>query len=403
MDNNNTLGARLRRLRHERKLSQEKLAERAHISPEMIKSIEQGRRYPRYPMLAVIAGALDVPVSELADRRPRLGPGQDTSVLALRDAILSPGAIPGLGLDPGTGEAPDVRTARLMVDAAALNYWAGELDRLTANLPRVIAAARAARERHGPAAATPLVLAYDRAAGLLVHLGREDLAAVAAERAAEAAAQGDDEALLVTMHGTYAWVLLHQGRLAEAERIAAQAAERLQPGPAAGDRDLAVYGNALMTAVGPAAAAGSDTGRYIDEAAQAAARMTGPAWLWANSFSRSSVAMQACYAHAVAREPGKALKAARDVDPGELPGTISRARHLLDIAQAHADARHPEAAITVLSQAHAMAPAWFRHQGVAKLLVGELLERQVRLSRPLRLLAAATEADGYAAYYRPPR
>ena len=71
--------------------------------------------------------------------------------------------------------------------------------------------------------------------------------------------------------------------------------------------------------------------------------------------------MQDCHAHAVARNPAKALAAARDIKPGELTG-ISYGRHLLDVAQAHADARHPKAATTVLTKAHAQSPTWFRHQ-----------------------------------------
>ena len=46
------------------------------------------------------------------------------------------------------------------------------------------------------------------------------LAAIGAERAIAAAAASDDELL----HGTYAWVLLHQGRLAESEQLAAAVA-----------------------------------------------------------------------------------------------------------------------------------------------------------------------------------
>jgi hypothetical protein len=124
--------------------------------------------------------------------------------------------------------------------------------------------------------------------------------------------------------------------------------------------------------------------------------------VWETSFAAASVQMQATYAYAVQREPGKALKAARKVDLADLPGTISRGRHLLDVAQAHVDARHGGAAVSVLSQARQMAPVWFRHQQVARMLVSELLERQQRLTRPLRELAAATDADGYARYYRPP-
>jgi hypothetical protein len=110
--------------------------------------------------------------------------------------------------------------------------------------------------------------------------------------------------------------------------------------------------------------------------------------------------MQATYAYAVRREPGKALEAATKLRPGDLPGTISRGRHLLDVAQAHVDARHGTEATTALANAHALAPVWFRHQGVARILVSELLEQQRRLTGPLRELATVTDAGGYAPYYR---
>jgi hypothetical protein len=109
--------------------------------------------------------------------------------------------------------------------------------------------------------------------------------------------------------------------------------------------------------------------------------------------------MQACHAYAVTREPAKALTAARGIAPGDLTG-ISYGRHLLDVAQAHADARHPAAATAVLTQARALAPVWFRHQGVARSLVSDLVEQQKRLSPALRELAASVDPHWYAPYYR---
>jgi transcriptional regulator with XRE-family HTH domain len=407
VDENITLGRRLKRLRTEKGLTQEQLADAADVSLVMIAKTEQDKRHPLPPLLHRIADALDVNMSELIDRRPALGT-RDAGVLALRDALQSPAAVPGMD---GEDAAPaTVQEMRAEADAATRDYWDGNLAGLLATLPGLIRRARATRDAHGPAAAVPLALAYDRAAGVLVHFGREDLSVLAAERAACAAADGDDEQLLATMHATYAWALLHQGRLAEAERIAAEAAQRVAPRGRASDRDLAVYGNILMTAVSPAAAAGGDVSGYITEAAGAAGRAAGPVWLWATSFSASSVAVQACHAAAVKREPGKALEAAGRVNPGDLPGTISRGRHLLDIAQAHVDsatgagaAGHAQAATAVLTQAHRMAPAWFRHQEIARVLVADLLERSTRTPRALRVLAGAADVGGYASYYRPPR
>jgi hypothetical protein len=121
--------------------------------------------------------------------------------------------------------------------------------------------------------------------------------------------------------------------------------------------------------------------------------------IYQTSFAPATVHMQACHAYAVTREPAKALTAAQKVGPGDLAG-ISYGRHLLDVAQAHADARHPTAATAVLTQARTVAPVWFRHQGVARFLVTDLCEQQKRLSPALRELAASVDPDWYAPYHR---
>jgi transcriptional regulator with XRE-family HTH domain len=397
------LAARLRSIRRERVLSQEQLAERAGISTEMVRKIEQGRRHPRLPALMRIAKALDVPLSELADNRPRLdGVQEGASVLALRDALLSPAVIPGLGLAEAAEPMPAGQLQAAADDAGA-TYWQGDFTRMTAILPGLISAGRATREASGTAAAAALAQIYDLAANLLVHLGKEDLAAVAAERAIAAASSADDERLHAVMQGTYSWVLLHQGRLEEAERIASAAADRIEPAFSAPAEDVAAWGSLLMTALGPAAAAGRDTAEdYIRLAGAGAERLGRRVRVYQTSFAPATVHMQATYAYAVRREPAKALHAAGKVQPGDLPGAISRGRHLLDVAQAHVDARQGKAATAVLTQAHSLAPIWFRHQGVAKVLVSELLEQQNRLTRSLRELASVTEAGGHAPYYRQP-
>lgn len=402
MPDETTLAARLRRIRRERVLTQEQLAERAAVSLETIRKSEQGRRHPRLPVLMRIATALDVPLSELVDNHPRLdGTKEGASTLALRDALLSPSAIPGLGL----AETADPTTARGLqtaADEAGATYWQGDFARMAAIMPGLISAGRVTSEVSGAGvAAAGLAQIYDLTAALLVHLGKEDLAAVAAERAIAAASSSGDEVLHALMQGTYAWVLLHQGRLTEAEQIASAAADRIEPHAPVAAGHLAAWGSLLMTALGPAAAAGRDTaGDYIRLAATAADRIGRRVRIFQTSFAPATVHMQATYAYAVRREPAKALKAAGNVRPGDLPGIISRGRHLLDVAQAHLDAHHHQAATATLAEAHSLAPVWFRHQGVARVLVSELLEQQNRLTGPLRELASATQAGGYAPYFR---
>lgn len=69
------LGQRLARLRHERGLTQEELAERAGIATSYLSRIEIGMRQPTIVSLARIAAALRVPlwrcVADPADRSVR--------------------------------------------------------------------------------------------------------------------------------------------------------------------------------------------------------------------------------------------------------------------------------------------------------------------------------------------
>jgi transcriptional regulator with XRE-family HTH domain len=66
----------------------------------MIAKVEQGRRQPRLPVLLQLANALDIPLSEFVDNRPRLDRQSDgASVLTIRDALLSPALLPGMAFD----------------------------------------------------------------------------------------------------------------------------------------------------------------------------------------------------------------------------------------------------------------------------------------------------------------
>jgi transcriptional regulator with XRE-family HTH domain len=398
MPYDSTLGDRLRRIRRENAMTQEQLAHRSGVSQIMIAKTEQGKRQPRLPVLAALAAALDVPLSELLDSRPRLG--VRASVLAIRDALLSASYLPGADPDSDSDPAP-VPALREILAGAAARYWAGDFAGLAAVLPALIGEARHAAAADGPAASSVLAQSYDLAAALMVHLGREDLAAIGAERAVSAAAASGDELLHATMEGSYAWVLLHQGRLAESEQLAITAAGRIEPPFSAPATHIAVWGNLLMTALAPAAAAGREVAEYISLASAAAGRLGRRVPVYQSSFAPATVSMQACHAYAVTREPAKALAAARQIRPGDLAG-ISYGRHLLDVAQAHADARHTAAATTVLTQARQLSPVWFRHQGVARSLVTELCEQQKRLPPALRELAASVDPDQYAPYYRSP-
>lgn len=402
VDSDATIGDRLRRIRRDQGMTQEELAERSGLSRELIAKIEQGRRQSvRLTTLGQLAQALDVPLSQLADNRPRLdGHREGASILAIRDVLLSPNLLPGVDLEADDGEPTPLPRLRDAVDRMAEAYWTGQFGPMAAMIPDLIGEARITWQQTGPPVTELLARAYDLTAALMVHMGKEDLAAVSAERAIAVAAAGDSELLHATMQGTYAWVLLHQGRLDEAELLAANAAGRIEPVASSPAGQVGAWGSLLLTALAPAAAAGRSVSPYIEPAVAAAGRIGQRVKVFNTSFAGASVAVQAVHAYAVLRQPGDALEAARGLRLDDLPGPISRGRHLLDVAQAHVDANHAAAGTNVLSQARRLAPVWFRHQGVARSLVLELCEQQRRLTPELRELAVSVDAEEFAPYHR---
>lgn len=387
-----TIGEQLKRLRTERGLSQAGLAERADVSVDLVKKLEQGiRESARITSLTRLAQALDVPMSALLDRRPRLDRSADeASLLRIRDVLLDPGALAGFDTAEDAAEPRPAGELNAAIRAGWEHYWMGRFGLLAAALPGLIGEARGMA---GPGGAGPLAQAYQLAATLHVHMGAEDLAAIAAERGVAAAARGDDELQWAHLHGTYAWVMLAQGRLAESERHAAWMAKRIEPSlSTASAAQLTTWGALLLTAQAPAAIRGREVEalEYISLARACAEARRDDAWHYQTNCGVSSVAMQATYAHITLGHPKRALEAAKDVRREDLRA-ISWGRFLLDVAQAQIELRRDETALGTLHAAHDMSPEWFRHQICARAMVTDLIERRRRLPPALRSLAQALE------------
>lgn len=388
------IGDRLRTFRHERAMTQEELAERSGVSKDVIRKLEQGvREGARITTLKALAKGLGVTPSALLGQRERLDRQSPDGILAVRDALMSPADLyPGISPDD-PGEPLAAADLKAQVRRGWDRYWKGELGELAAVLPALIGEARLAERETGAAACGPLAQAYQLAADLMVHMGNDDLAMTAAERALAAARRGDDELQHAVLAGTASWVLLHQGRHADAELVARRAAAAVEPRAlgAAPREHLTVYGALLLTAAAPAASAAKPSGvaQYLEAAGEAAAFLPADRHDYWVSFGPTQVAMQACYTSAVLGEPGQALAAARRVRQADLL-PISWGAHHLDVAQALVDARKYRLATGALLTACDVSSQWFRHQGIARGLVRELVEHERRLSAPLKRLQAVT-------------
>ncbi|GAA3740028.1 helix-turn-helix domain-containing protein [Salinactinospora qingdaonensis] len=383
MDETTSIGPTLRSRREQLGWTQEYLAERSGLSTDYIGRIERGTRTASLQTIMRLARALDCDPGDLTGKTNRVQPIGDSSVLAVRDAVYDPALLlPG----PPEGEPTPPRELMRTVEKGYGAYFSGEFGALAAMVPRLLTQCRDARHAHGitPVAA-PYAHAYDLAAALLVHTGKDDAALAAIERAVLTAREGNDEFRPVSFLGTYAWVLLHMGRYREAESLVVRAADDIAPRMSDTDEPrLAAWGGLMMqAAVVTATDHRSDQAEtYLAAARSAAVRMPQEQRRYWISFGPTQVAVQSTHIHTTLDQPDKALKAARDVQPNDLL-SIQYGRHLLDVAQSQVARRRTDEAMVTAAKAHELSPEWFRHQRVADAVVEEIRRRKARPPEPL--------------------
>lgn len=115
-------GSNLRRLRQERHMTQEQLAEKLHSAKQVISRYETGDRIPRADAAARIAAALDVPISYLvtdADEIPALPKPEGGEPMTLNDILIA-AAVQRLSV---TVTVSRTLTAQLLIDASDREQW----------------------------------------------------------------------------------------------------------------------------------------------------------------------------------------------------------------------------------------------------------------------------------------
>ncbi|MBQ6640714.1 MAG: helix-turn-helix transcriptional regulator [Saccharopolyspora sp.] len=384
------IGVRIRELRG-RLYTQRQLAERAAVSVDLVRKLEQGtRNTASVASLHRIARALDVTLADLMGRATLPEQHQDEGVTALRFAVT--------GVDDLVGTAP-VEVEPMTHDEATRTlthlwgtYWAGKYEQLTALLPGVLHSLRATVGASGSRATAAELLAdgYWVAGCVLVHLKQSDAAFLAARQAAQAADTSADPLLAAMVRGSIAWQLMASGRYAESEALAVRAAESIAPRGEAALPQLSAYGSLVLTA-GTAAARSRSEARATDlvaESARAAERIGGDRSDYHTAFGPSQLTMQSVDIGVQTGEYRRALDAARGM-PGNgasLP-VAARARHLTDRALANTRLGRPGSALPLLVAAEQMAPSWARHQNLIKSVTRDLLHTRLSAEPGLRNLA----------------
>ncbi|MFE2016983.1 helix-turn-helix domain-containing protein [Streptomyces sp. NPDC059499] len=402
MHQESDIGDRIARLRRRRKLTQEGLAERAGISVDVVRKLEQGvRSTARLTTLNALAGALDVEPSNLVGQPSTFevrDEQEQPSVLALRQAVSPVADLLGEESDPE--ESPSLSDLRAALRSTERVRREGRLSEIGALLPQLIKDARAAVRAHTGAEAASaqsvLAEAYQVAATTLTALGKEDAAFTALERAAEAARKGDDPHLEAVGMSSLAWVLTKQGRLADAERVATTAAERIEPRFRSRPVELSVWGILLLRAATAAVRAGRhDTVRELLNLASAAAARIGTDRLdYATPFGPTNVGVAKVNFLVEMEDGAEALRTARSVpELQSLPPTWL-ARFHVDRALAFSELDKREGAVQALLAAERVAPEWMRYHSTSRRLVTDLRGRERRRVSPVAELADRLGLDG---------
>ncbi|AZK95292.1 MULTISPECIES: helix-turn-helix domain-containing protein [Streptomyces] len=378
------LGDRLARLRRTAGLTQEGLAERAGVSADVVRKLEQRRKHSaRLPTLHALAHGLGVELAGLLGDPPGVpstGAADPPQLVAVRRAVMPPlFAVPR---EPEGAETLSLPLLRREIAAGWTLYHDAEFGRLMDVLPGIVndawfaASVGSAEDRARGQAA--LGKALQLAGHLAIRLGKTDLALSALERAMDAARDSGDPLLAPMISNSVAWNYQRQNRLDDAEHLAVHAADAAERAGGDTAEGVRVWGGLVMSAATSAARRGDyDTANRMMLDAETATRRlaalpSSDDGRMVSVFNRSSVRIERVRLAVQHARPAEALALAKGIRLS--PGTpVSwRTWLLLDIARAQVDLGNPEGAVATLEKLHRIAPAWMRHHTLAVAIVNDL-------------------------------
>lgn len=403
------IGERVARIRARRGLTQEDLAERCGVNVSTIRKLEQGGRATcALDTLNRLARGLSVTTSDLFRPIPRFDARppderERADLLAIRQALFPLRGLPGLVTSDGV-DAPSLAGARASLRAAAVLLHRDRYVDAMAVLPSLITEARAAAEQSDVqqrrAAFDLLAESYQLGASLLTHLRHEDLASHALDLSMNAAECSGNRLVAANAVVTQGWVLIRQGRFAEAERISVATADAIEPRLRDANRfELSTWGWLLLRASAAAArdaraTESDDLLRFARAAAQAAGEDQHDQGRYWPAFGPVTVAMKAVENAMVGGRPGEALALAAAVPLQGRPTSNNRNRFLLDQAHALVWQRQHAASLEILLDIRAQAPEWLKRQHYARRIMALVLRGRKRvLTREIRDLCDFLQLD----------
>ena len=396
MDDATPLGERIAYYRRRRGLSQVKLAGLLGRSESWLSQVERGvRSIDRISVLTEVAGALNVPVTELSpDPLIQAGPDEHPAARAVRLVLTQTATLDLRVAELPRDRAPDLNELRARAGRAWELTHASSYVELATLLPDLIMESEQATRRltggDRTAAFSQLAHVYQATAAAMAKLRQVDVAWVAGDRSIQAAERAEDPLLATAGVFRIAHAFLSGNRIEEALRIALAAADALEPQAAEGPPELVALWGALNQAGAVMATRANEeevARQRMRKAEEAAERLGEDRNDFETEFGPTNVALHAVAVAVELGDAGEALRRAAPVDASRL-SVERRGRFLLDVARAYAQRRNTPEAVRAIEEAEALTPEQVRSHPMVREMVRDLLRGQRRRVDPeLRRLA----------------
>lgn len=388
------IGDRIRIYRGRRGLSQKELAGLIGRSESWLSQVERGvRSVDKFSVLVDIAQMLKTNVETLVGTRMEYAPNGDRPVDGIDAVRAALASYPGLRRVAASRRSSLADMERLAAEAHAC-YQSADYVAAARILPGLIEGIEtAASETAGDESRRVLTiqhLIYVAAAKLLTKTGDGHLAWIAADRAAVSAVRLGSLALKGLAAYQVTCALLELDHIADAERIALDAAEEIDDDTPLG---ISAQGALFLIAAVIAGRRNDRTSaterlRRAQYLADALGEDGNHGW---TAFGPTNVAIHQVSVAAELGDAAAAIHYAEQIDSSNLPEVLRsrRAQVHLDAAWAYAQHKDDAAVVINLMETERVAPQVLRYNVVARGILRELLKRERRSATPgLRPLAA---------------
>lgn len=363
-----TVGTRVRAARRLAGLTQETMAAQMHVSPSLVRKVEQLKVGASPTFVNAAASTLGLTPGDLYGQNEQRDYGHERRDVAALETTIETGLDlyfddPPAPLGQLTERVAMIATAKRAAQYSQCVYM---LPGLIGDLTTFVASNQGETERKGYA---QLSLAYNLAMHVLYRLGSPQVM-LAAERSISAAVAAQDPLLTAYQHVERALPLLHRGSLGPAQRLLHQVfrdIDGVAPGTAEAN-SVRGFTHLRLAIVDARAGDTASSDGHLDEAQVYADQLPDLADYYNGAFCRTNVTIHRVGAAVDSNRPDLAIQRNRP-----MPTNVLRSRqthHRVDLARAFYLTGDKQGAFATLGEARAIGPELVRYHPQVRELVG---------------------------------